>query len=243
MIRTTALAFAATACLAAWTIVCAPQSGLGQRPVVGPPSGIRGARGELGSRISGERTTRQVEVLRLEQSLDRLQSRVRRLERLVVSGGSLPAFTIEESQAELAFAETQLTAREHDLQRGEASEVDVAADRLQVVRARSQLLLARAAHVDRTIALETEVADARRKLIEETQQQQQLQRLVAKGYASTEGWELQQIKVEVAKKLLLRAQSRLELYQHLDSPAELDQSPAPVTSPQTETTSPADVAP
>ena len=197
MIRTTTLAFAATACFAAWTIVCAPQSGLGQRPVVGPPSGIRGARGELGSRISGERTTRQVEVLRLEQSLDRLQSRVRRLERLVVSGGSLPAFTIEESQAELAFAETQLTARERDLQRGEASEVDVAADRLQVVRARSQLLVARAAHVDRKIALEIEVADARRKLIEETQQQQQLQRLVAKGYASTEGWELQQIEVEV----------------------------------------------
>jgi hypothetical protein len=221
MNRSVVMAFTTLACFTAWAIVFDSPSGLGQRPVSGT-SGIRGARGELGSRISGERTTRQVEVLRLQDSIDRLQSRVQRLERAALSGGAFPAFTIEESEAELAFAEAQLAERLRDQQDGNASEVQVAADRLRLVRARSQLTLARAAHVDRKLALQTEVADARRKLIEESQQEQQLQRLVAKGYASAEGWELQQIDVEVAKKLLLRAQSRLEVYEQLDKPKPLD---------------------
>ena len=223
MNRSAALAFFAIACLAASAIVFDSQSGLGQRPV-GRTSGIRGAQGELGSRISGERTTRQVEVLRLQESLDQLQSRVQRLERQTLSGGAFPAFTIEEAEAELALVEARL----QDRQQGAESAVQLAADRLQLVRARSQLTLARAAYVDRRLALETEVADARRKLIEESQQEQQLQRLLAKGYASAEGWELQQIDVEVAKKLLLRAQARLAVYQQLDD----SESP--------ETTQPAD---
>lgn len=222
MSRSVAMACFAIACFAAWAIVFDSQSGLGQRPSIGPP-GIRGARGELGSRISGERTTRQVEVLRLDESMDRLESRVQRLERQALSGGAFPAFTIEESEAELALVEAQLAARRRDRQQGEATEVQLAADRLQLVRARSQLTLARAAYVDRTLALQTEVADARRKLLEESQQEQQLQRLVAKGYASAEGWELQQIEVEVAKKLLLRAQSRLAVYEQLGNPEPLDQ--------------------
>jgi hypothetical protein len=202
-----------TACIAAWNIVSDSKSGLGQRLPPAQRSGILGPRGELGSRISGERTTRQAEVLRLQESIDQLQARVRRLERMAVSGGEFPAFTIEESEAELAFAEIQLAARLRALEEGEANEVQVAADRLQLARAKSQLALAQAAYADRRLELESDVADARRKLIEETKQQEQLQRLVAKGYASTEGWELQQVNVELAKNHLLRAQSRLNFYQ------------------------------
>lgn len=217
MRRAFVLGVATMTCLAAWVVASLPHSGLGQRPGV---RGIRGARGELGSRISGERSTRTVEVMRLEQSIGELQTRVQRLERQMVAGPRLPAFTIDESEAELAYAEAQLAASQRDVEAGDASEVDVAANRVKVVRARSQLLIAKAAYADRLLELESELALARRELSQASKDQQQLERLAAKGYTSSDSLDLKQIDVEIAKNAVLRLQSRLELFRNLNTESE-----------------------
>ncbi|MBP89982.1 MAG: hypothetical protein CMJ64_25280 [Planctomycetaceae bacterium] len=96
------------------------------------------------SRIRGERVSRQVEVIRLEKAIERLQERVTRLERLSLRTTQFPAITVMEAEAELRYAESQLeeSARLHE--KGELSEARVASGRLSVVRARAQLEIARA---------------------------------------------------------------------------------------------------
>lgn len=188
----------------------------GQRPNA---SGIIGPRGELGSRISGERITRQVDVMQLQRSIDQLRSRVERLERQSLSGSALPAFTIEESEAELAYAEAQLAESQQSSGDGDASDLDLAAARLRVVRAQSQLRLARAAHLDARLELEADLTHARRRLLEQTKDQQQMERLVAKGYAPSDSLELHSIDVELARNLVQRLQARLQLYEDAAQPS------------------------
>ncbi len=185
-----------------------------------PPSANRPPGSLFRNRTSDERVSRQAEVLRLQQMIDGLRSRVQRLERQSFSSGQFPAFTVVESEAALSFAETRLAVSEQAFKDGEASELQVAGDRLGLVRARAQLDLARAAHADRSLVLETDVAYAQRRLVEESQKQQQLQLMVAKGYTSTDGLDLQTIDVDLARNELLRARSRLELHQKMSGSAE-----------------------
>ncbi|MCG8650802.1 MAG: hypothetical protein MI861_13270, partial [Pirellulales bacterium] len=109
----------------------------------------------------------------------------------------------------------KLIASEKDLQRGATSPLQVSRDKLEVIRAEARLELARAMHQDRLRRLELEVAYAQRRLLEVNQEQQHLQRLVAKGYGSTKGLNLQTSNVDLAKKELERVQKQLEIQQKL----------------------------
>lgn len=200
-----------TFCLAALAcfIALSCYTGQGQPPVGGR------TRGDLRSNVGDERVSRQAEILRLQQMIDRLDSRVQRLERQAVSPAQLPVFTITESQAALQFAELQLAASELAFKNQEVSELQVAAHRMDLARSRTQLEIAHAVHDDRTLALETSLAYAERRLVEETRKQQQLQRMVAKGYSPAEGLELQAIDLEIARKELSRERARMELHKKM----------------------------
>jgi hypothetical protein len=132
------------------------------------------------------------------------------MERQMLSMSRLPAITIAESEAEVEFAEAQLKESEHLHGKGQRTEVEVARDRLSLVRARGQLDAARAAHAESKIILELEVAYAKRQLFQATNEKEQMQRFVAKGYTSSNGLRYQIMDVDLAEKQLQLAQLRLE---------------------------------
>ena len=85
------------------------------------------------TRIGDERVQRQVEVNRLERSIERLGARVKRLERLALGSSQFPAVTVLEAEAELRYAESVLQATEQAVGRGELSQTRLAADRQRML--------------------------------------------------------------------------------------------------------------
>ena len=177
-------------------------------------------------RIGDQRVSRQTEVARLDQIIERLQERVTRLERQLMGSNQFPAISMVEAKAVLDFAEAQLKESERQRQDGAATETQVAGHRLSLVRARAQVEFAKAAHLDRTFSLELDVLHAERRLADATTKQKQLKQLVAKGYASSKSLQLRQLEVEQAHKTLLRARTRLQFQQVL---ADAEDAKFPVT--------------
>lgn len=205
-----------------------PKPGHGQRPGTN-------SRAELSSRVSGERSTRQVEVARLQRELDDLAGRVELLERRGLMSSQLtPSFTVLEAEAAVALAEARLEATlarsEED---DEPNKVEIAASRLALVRATAQLRLSDIARTDGVLALETEIAYAKRRLYDEMQLESQLVRLVAKGYTSAEGLKKQELETAIARKSMERLLKRLELFKEahglpreVASQADIQEEPA-----------------
>lgn len=181
---------------------------------------------ESRDRISGQRVSRQAEVMRLEQMIERLQARVTRLERQSMGSNHFPAVSVTEAKAELIFAEAQLRESERLLKQGTATENQVAGDRLAVARARAQIKVARAAQVDRRFSLELDVTYAESRLAAVMSKQEQFKRLVAKGFATAQGLEFRKLDVDLAQKELLRAKARLEFQQQLTEAEEAKPSDA-----------------
>lgn len=187
-----------------------------------PPRGVR-LKNELDSqrsRINTERVLRQVEVGRLEQTLEQLDARVRRLERLMMATGRFPAITVMEAEAELALAETTLRASEEAHASGALSAARLAVDRLAAVRARAQLEMAKAAQQDRLIELELDVIHAERQLLNETQRLKGLERTLARGYGSPDRRQLLRLEIDRAQKELDRAKARLQSQQRTAAPGD-----------------------
>jgi hypothetical protein len=69
------------------------------------------------------------------------------------------------------------------------------------------------AHADRLIALEMELLYCEQALEEQTQQQRHLERLVAKGYSSSDGLKQIAYDVAIANKQVQRARFRLAVQQ------------------------------
>ncbi len=193
--------------LMACLIACYGQRGHGQ-----PPAGRKGALGELGARVGDQRASRQAEVIRLDKRIDQLQSRVQQLERQIVVLSQAPIPDVAESEAALALAEARLAADERALSKGLIEELQVAADRYDVLRARKQLDLARAAYQDRTLTLEMDLTYAEGRLAEVNQRREYLERMVAKGYTSSDALKLQTNETEIARKQLEQAHKRLQLH-------------------------------
>ncbi len=87
------------------------------------------------------------------------------------------------------------------------TEVGLAADRLALARAQGQFDAAEAAHAESLIQSELDVLFAERQLLEQTNENSQLERLVAKGYASSNGLAYRKLDVGLAEKQLLRARA------------------------------------
>lgn len=164
----------------------------------------------LDAQIGNQQVQRQTEVMRLERMVRQFESRVIRLERQLMSVSRLPTITIAEAKAGVEFAELQLRESEQLHEKGEISDVGLAADRLTLARARGQFEAAEAAHAESLIQLELEVLYAERHLLEQTNESSQLERLVAKGYAGSNGLAFRKLDVGLAEKQLLRARLRLE---------------------------------
>jgi hypothetical protein len=182
-------------------------------PLLDDPAVVRAA-------ISEQKVLRQTEVIRLERLIDQLQTRMMRLERQSFASTRFPAITVTEAEAALEYAEAQLQESERLTEQGEATKTRIASDQLAVARARGQLLVANAAHTENLIVLELDVIDAQRRCIEESQRMVQLERLVAKGYASADGLQLRKLDFDRAKKELQLARLRLETQQQASSDAE-----------------------
>ena len=170
---------------------------------------LRGTLDVQDARISEQRVQRQTEVMRLESMIRAYGDRMNRLERQMLTMSSLPGITIHEAEAGLEFAKIQLAESEKLHGEGNLSDVTLAAHRLELARAEGQLESAKVAHADRLIALEIDVLYAERKLVEYTQEQRQMERLVAKGYSTSEGLKWRSYDVSMAKKQLELAQLRL----------------------------------
>lgn len=164
----------------------------------------------IDAQIGNQQVQRQTEVMRLERMLRQFESRVMRLERQLMSVSRLPSITIAEAKAGVEFAKLQLRESEKRRAEGEVDELQVAADRLSLARAQGQYDAAQAAHEENLILLEQDVLYAERHLREQNNEHTQLERLVAKGYASSSGLETRQIEVGLAEKQLQRARLRLE---------------------------------
>ncbi len=162
------------------------------------------------SRIGDERVQRQSEVMRLERLLDAFEMRVTRLERHQMRSSQMPAVTIAEAEAAVEFAKTQLKESEYRLQRGEATEVDVAADKLALTRAKGQLDAAGAAYQENILVLEMDVVYAQRQLLQLRQQKELAERLTAKGYTSSDALKYLILDEQLAEKELRLANLRLE---------------------------------
>jgi hypothetical protein len=166
--------------------------------------------GVLDAQIGNQQVQRQTEVMRLERMLRQFESRVIRLERQLMSVSRLPTITMAEARAGVEFAEIQLRENEKLHDKGEISDVGLAADRLTLARAHGQFEAAEAAHADSLIQLELEVLYAERHLLEQTNESSQLERLVAKGYAGSSGLAYRKLDVGLAEKQLQRARLRLK---------------------------------
>jgi hypothetical protein len=185
------------------------------------------------AKIGEQRVQRQTEVMRLERLIEPMQDRIVRLERQLLSTSWLPAITIPEAEAELAFAEAQLAESERLFDNGAVTEVQVARDRLALVRARGQLESAKAAHAEARILMELNVAYAQRDLLAAANEKEQMQRMVAKGYSSSEALRYQIIEVDLAEKQLKLARLRLDSLGSADPQADAaaDTEAPPVVSP------------
>jgi hypothetical protein len=162
------------------------------------------------SRIGDERVQRQSEVMRLQRLLDAFETRVTRLERHQMRSSQMPAVTIAEAEATVEFAKTQLKESEYRLERGEVTEVDVAADKLALTRAQGQLDAASAAYQENILVLEMDVVYAQRQLLKLRQEKELAERLTAKGYTSSDALKNLILDEELAEKELRLAKLRLE---------------------------------
>lgn len=162
------------------------------------------------STIGDERVSRQTEVSRLERLIDEMNSRLIRLERQQLRLSRLPAITIAEAEAEVEFAKAQLQESEYQFERGEASKVDVARDRLALARAQGQLDSAAAAHDENLLATEMDVVFAERQLFELRRQRELTQKLAAKGYTSSDALHLLLLNEKLAEKELQTLKLRLQ---------------------------------
>jgi hypothetical protein len=170
------------------------------------------------ARISEQRVQRQTEVMRLETMLERLDSRLTRIERTLLSGSRLPLFTIAESEASLKLAEAQLSSYEQAPNDQQDHVLQLAKHRLAVVQAQGQLQMARAAHTERLLLLELEVLYAERKLTTAGQELHQLERLIARGYASSESLKAKQTDKAIAEKEVQLAKLRLDTEKNSNPP-------------------------
>ena len=162
------------------------------------------------SRIGDERVQRQSEVMRLQRLLEAFETRVTRLERHQMRSSQMPAVTIAEAEAAVNFAKTQLKESEYRLERGEATEVDVAADKLALARAQGQLNAAGAAYQENILVLEMDVVYAQRQLLQLRKEKELTERLTAKGYTSSDALKFLILNEELAEKELRLATLRLE---------------------------------
>lgn len=171
------------------------------------------------ARIGEQRVQRQTEVMRLEAILDRLDSRLTRIERSMLANSRLPSFTVAESEASLKFSQAQLSACEQaDNQQGDR-ELQLAKYRLAVVQAQGQLKVTKAADAERLLLLELELLHAERKLVVAAQEMNQLERLVARGYASSEGLKVKQNDQDIAEKEVRLAKLRLDTHKNVGQPS------------------------
>jgi hypothetical protein len=122
----------------------------------------------------------------------------------------MPAVTIAEAEAAIEFAKTQLKESEYRLERGEATEVDVAADKLALTRAQGQLEAASAAYQENILVLEMDVVYAQRQLLQLRQEKELAERLTAKGYTSSDALKYLILDEKLAEKELRLANLRLE---------------------------------
>lgn len=201
----------------AFTVAACIGLGLSELPGQGLPGVRRGpvrdALNVQGVTIDSERVQRQVEVARLERIIDRFDGRVIRLERQLLAITRMPMITITEAEASLALAKAQLQESQQLHAQGQATDVRLAADRLALVRAQGQLDTAQAAHIDSLTVLEMEVLHAERQLLEKNQEKTRLERMVAKGYTTSDGLRLHLLDVSLAEKQLQLAKSRLTAQQ------------------------------
>lgn len=189
--------------------------GLGGREATGQtlpglrPGPVRDAFASQGTAIDEQRVSRQVEIARLDRIMDRFESRLIRLERQLRGSARTPMITIAEAEAALAFAQAQLRASENPEGGEQPSELRLASDRLAVARAQGQLDAARVAHSDSLVVLELDVLQAERELLLQNQEKKTLERMVAKGYTSSDALRLRLIDVNLAEKQVELAKLRL----------------------------------
>jgi hypothetical protein len=176
------------------------------------------------SRIGDERISRQSEVERLERLLEAFETRLIRMERQQLRVSRFPAVTLAEAEATLEFAKLQLKESEYRLQRGDATEAQVASDRLALVRAKGQLDAATFAHQESILTLQVDVVYAERRLTAVRAEKEVTERLAAKGYASTDALHLLILDESLAEKDLQLARLRLQAQQKA---AETSMQPAP----------------
>lgn len=188
------------------------------------PTQIERAQDVTRGRIGEQRVQRQTEILRLEQIIDRLGDRLTRIERSVLFNPQFPAITITESTANLRFAQAQKEAGQARQTEGPESELANAKHELAVIQATGQLEVAKAAHEERLLLLELDVLRANRRLLVATQESEQLERLVARGYVSSEGLKMKQLDQQVAEKEVQLARLRLAAQQKLNTPPSDDAS-------------------
>ena len=162
------------------------------------------------SGIGDERVQRQTEVMRIEKLMEGIDSRVIRLERQQLRSGRLPAITIDEAEAGVEFAKAQLQESEYQFERGEASKVQVAGDRLALARAQGQLDSAKAAHEENLLTLELDEVYAERQLFQLRREKALAQKLAAKGYTSSDALHLLLLNEKLAEKELQMVKLRLQ---------------------------------
>ncbi len=191
---------------------------------------LRGTLDIQNAKIGEQRVQRQTEISRLEELLRTTEDRLTRLERRVSATSQAPLITIAEAEAEVAFTLAQLQESERLHTEGKITDVALARHRLDHVQAEAQLDTSKFTHADRLIALEMEVLYFERTLDEQMRQQRHLERLVAKGYSSSDSLKNAAYDVAIAGKQVKQARLRLAIQRRatgkLNLETLLDVSPA-----------------
>jgi hypothetical protein len=164
----------------------------------------------LQSRIADQRVQRQTEIMRLERMIEEMDSRLIRLERQQMRAARLPAISVAEAEAVLDFAQAKLEASESLLDSGKVDPVQVASDRLALVRAEGQLNAAKAAQEESLLLMELDVVYAESQLMELRREKEVTQRLAAKGYTSSDRLQHLLMKEQLAEKELQLVKLRLQ---------------------------------
>ncbi|MDB4749280.1 hypothetical protein OAF83_00095 [Rubripirellula sp.] len=165
------------------------------------------------NRIHGETVQRQADVFSIVTTTTKLESRISRVERMLLSSRSYPSISAREAKAALNLA----LAEQNELlnQPTKPSEVQIAAVLLAVTRAESRLTTTLAIQKETMLLCQLDVIEAELEFLQLSKKVEMQQRLVARGLKTSEPLAQQKMAVAAAQKKLELMRLRQETQQTL----------------------------
>ena len=152
------------------------------------------------NKILGETAQRRSDILSMSTITSNLDTRMSRLERILLSANPYTGISTKEAKAALKLA----TAKRNEFLKlpSEPSEVELAAAELSVARAESQLTITLATQREKLLLCQLDIIEAELTLLQLSKKLELQQRLIARGLSTSETLTQQKLAMTAAEKKL-----------------------------------------